>query len=48
MAKLLVEVHLRCPSKNPKLNLAGFKPTLVRGKWFQANNLNHLATDAII
>jgi hypothetical protein len=30
---------------NPK-SLSGFEPTAVRGKWFEVNNINHLATDA--
>ena len=30
--------------KNPK-SMVGFKPTIVKGKWFEVNNLNHLATD---
>jgi hypothetical protein len=27
--------------------LSGFEPTAVRGKWFEFNVLNHLATDAL-
>jgi hypothetical protein len=26
-------------------SLSGFEPTAVRGKWFEVNDLNHLATD---
>jgi hypothetical protein len=25
-------------------SLSGFKPTAVRGKWFEVNDLNHSAT----
>jgi hypothetical protein len=31
--------------KNSK-SLSGFEPTVVRGKWFEVNDLNHSATDA--
>jgi hypothetical protein len=27
-------------------SLSGFEPTVVRGKWFEVNDLNHSATDA--
>jgi hypothetical protein len=27
------------------MSLSGFEPTMVKGKWFEENNLNHSDTD---
>jgi hypothetical protein len=31
--------------KDFKVPLSGFKPTAVRSKWFEVDDLNHTATD---